>query len=130
MNIDEMTIGQAKEISNMFGNNNSEKSSKIQNRNIGKYVLVRSRNEGLNAGFLVASDETGCIISEARRIWYHKPKDKSTSWYEGVSVSGLDSSSKISCKVEEKIIVEDYSIIRCTGVAKDSIREFSSHESS
>lgn len=95
---------------------------------VGKYVIVRSRNEGINAGFVKSLDETGIILKEARRIWYHKPKDKSVSWYEGVANTGLSNDSKISTIVLEKIIVEDYSITLCTDVAKDSIVKHQSHE--
>ena len=43
---------------------------------IGEYVIVRSRNECINAGFVKALDDTGIILSEAHRIWYHKPENK------------------------------------------------------
>ena len=38
MNIDELTIGQAKELSNMFGNNTTTQSN-LYARYIGKYVI-------------------------------------------------------------------------------------------
>ena len=97
----------------------------VLGRYIGKYIIVRSRNEGINAGIVKAIDGTGVILSEARRLWYHKPKDKTTSWYEGVSQNGLSGDSKISTPVIEKAIIEDYSVTLCTDVAKKSI---SSHK--
>ncbi len=97
---------------------------------IGKYVIVRSRNEGINAGVLKAADETGCVITDARRIWYHKPKDPSVSWYEGVAKTGLSKDSKISCPVSKKYIIEDYSITVCEDDAKESIKRHKSHETS
>src|SRR5690606_28779292 len=66
----------------------------IAQRLIGKHVIVRSRNEGINFGKLEAADETGCVITDARRIWYHKPADSKMAWYEGVALSGLHRSSK------------------------------------
>ena len=89
---------------------------------IGKYVIVRSRNEGINAGFVEMADSTGVVLKEARRIWYHKPKDKSLSWYEGVAVSGLSADSKLSGVVGQKVIIEDYSITLCTEIAQQSIQ--------
>ena len=115
-----MTYGDLKKIASLF---NKTECSNLLNDIVGKYVIVRSRNEGINAGVVKAADETGIILTEARRIWYHKPKDKSLSWYEGVAESGLSSNSKISGEVGEKIIVEDYSITVCTSVAESSIRE-------
>jgi hypothetical protein len=99
----------------------------IYERNIGRYVLVRSRNEGINAGVVVAADATGVVLAECRRIWYHRPADE-TSWYEGVANSGLHPSSKISAAVCEKVIVEDYSITICSAAAEKSIREFPANE--
>ena len=119
MNIDDLTYGELKQIANLFNKSESSLLSDV----IGKYVIVRSRNEGVNAGVVKAADETGIILADARRIWYHKPKDKKLSWYEGVAMSGLSDDSKISGVVTEKIICEDYSITVCSAAAELSIRE-------
>ena len=95
----------------------------VATRMIGKKVIVRSRNEGINAGIVVVADNTGVELKNCRRIWYHRPKDKSMSWYEGVAVSGLDDSSKVSATVASKLIVEDYSMTLCDDDAFDSIME-------
>jgi hypothetical protein len=87
----------------------------------GKKVLVRSRNEGINAGIVVAADNTGVIIKECRRLWYHKPANTSLAWYEGIAISGISSDTKVSCTVPTKAIVEDYSITICTESAFESI---------
>lgn len=132
INIDDMTYGQLKQINALFYGMealNSKESISIHQRNIGKYVLVRSRNEGINAGVVVAADETGIVLSECRRVWYHRPADE-TSWYEGVANSGLRKDSKVSAPVLEKAIIEDYSITICTDVAEKSIREIKSHAQS
>ena len=89
---------------------------------IGKYVIVRSRNEGVNCGTVVAADSTGIILEDARRLWYHKPKDASQSWYEGVALSGLSDDSQISPTVDRKLIVEDYSVTLCRKDAIDSLK--------
>ena len=95
----------------------------IASRMIGKNVIVRSRNEGINAGTVVLADDTGVELKNCRRIWYHKPKDKALSWYEGVAVTGLSDDSKISGTVPKKIIIEDYSMTECTEEAFKSIME-------
>ena len=95
---------------------------------IGKYVIVRSRNEGLNAGYLEQADHTGCVLKNAQRLYCPISKDKSLSWYEGVAVSGLASESKISGATEKKVIVEDYSITLCSEVARQSIEGFTPNE--
>jgi len=121
MNIDDMNYGELKAIAAMFNTTNA--TSNIASSTVGKYVIVRSRNEGINAGVVKQADETGIILTDARRIWYHKPKDKNLSWYEGVAKSGLSTDSKISNEVEEKAIIESYSVTFCTKEAEASIRE-------
>lgn len=93
----------------------------IASRMIGKKVIVRSRNEGVNAGIVVLADDTGVELRDCRRIWYHRPKDKALSWYEGVAVTGLSDDSKVSGTVSQKIIIEDYSMTECTDDAFKSI---------
>ena len=89
---------------------------------IGKKVIVRSRNEGVNVGIVVLADHTGIMLTGCRRIWYHKPKDTSVSWYEGVAETGISSDSKVSCTTN-KTIIEDYSATICKDEAFDSIME-------
>ena len=96
----------------------------------GKYVIVRSRNEGINAGYVKDADETGIILKKARRIWYHKPADTSESWYEGVANHGLSPDSKVSGVVKSKAIIEDYSITQCSKKARQSIEAAVSHAQS
>lgn len=105
------------------------KSNSIYSDSIGEKVIVRSRNEGINFGTVVNADETGILLSSCRRVWYHKPADSKTAWYEGVAVSGLHSDSKISCVVHKKLIAEEYSITFCSDVAIKSIEAHKSHES-
>ncbi len=125
MNIEDMTIGQARELASLFGAN---QGGAIGRELIGKYVIVRSRNEGINAGVLKEMDETGVILTSARRIWYHKPSDKKLAWYEGVAITGLSSDSKVSATIEVKAIIEDYSLTLCASAGEASIREHKAHE--
>lgn len=77
---------------------------------IGKPVIVRSRNEGINVGIVELADDTGVVLKNARRLYYHRPKDKSLSWYEGIAMSGISNDSKVSGTVDRKVIIEDYSM--------------------
>ncbi len=121
MNLNDLTLGDIKKLSSLLRLDSDQKES-ILSESIGKYVIVRTRNEGVNCGKVLKADETGCVIEDARRIYYHKPKDSNVSWYEGVSTTGLHSGSKISCTVSEKYIIEDYSFTICTEEAEKSIR--------
>lgn len=99
----------------------------LGNTFLGEFVLVRSKVEGINAGFLQEIDETGVVLATTRRLWYHKPKNKTLSWYEGVALSGVHEDSILSPTVPFKIIVENYSITPCTEEAKESILNHPTH---
>lgn len=99
----------------------------LPNAYAGKFVIVRSRNEGINAGTLKAADETGCILENCRRLWYHVPRDATVSWYEGISVCGLSDDSRVSCTVSTKVIIENYSLTLCSKEAEKSIMESTPH---
>jgi hypothetical protein len=119
--IDDLTIGEVKQLAALFGGNSAASTSNLYSRYVGKYVICRSRNEGINAGKVIELDETGVILEDARRLYYHKPANKALSWYEGVALEGLSKDSKIGAEVE-KLIAEDYSLTVCTKDAEKSIR--------
>jgi hypothetical protein len=102
----------------------------IASRMIGKKVIVRSRNEGVNAGIVVLADQYGVELKDVRRLFYHRPKDESVSWYEGVAISGISDDSKVSPTVPTKIIIEDYSMTLCLDEAFDSIFKLKPNEQS
>lgn len=120
MNIDELTIGQVKQLQAMIGGGAPQPSGMLS-RYIGQYVICRSRNEGVNAGKVIALDDTGVILEDARRLYYHRPINKNVSWYEGVARDGISADSKVGAAVE-KVIIEDYSLTVCTNTAEKSIR--------
>ena len=126
-NIDNLTIAEAREIAAMFAQMTAPKTSSITDSLISKYVIVRSRNEGVNAGYVEAADETGIVLRNARRLWYHKPAVESESWYEGVANHGVSNDSKISAPVALKAIIEDYSATLCTEKAQNNIEGAPTH---
>ena len=129
IDFENLTLKELKEIFNVNVENKvtNDSTSNMLDRYKGEYVIVRSGNEGINAGYVVDLNKEGIILRDARRIWYHKPKDRKTSWYEGVAQSGLSDDSKISIK-REKAIIENYSITVCSEVAKYSIINHRSYE--
>lgn len=124
MNIDELTIGQARELVSIF----ADSGKGFYANYIGKYVIVRSRNEGVNAGYVVDADSTGVVLKDARRMWRHRPLNKSDQvmWYESCANHGLstDGYSRLSEPVTEKAIVENYSITVCSENAAISIQSY------
>lgn len=120
MNIDDLTIGQAKEIIQLL-------TAPEANTNgmVGQYVIVRCKDAGVHAGVLNWHRGRECGLSEARRLWYWKPADGGM-FLSGVAVNGLHPDSKIGAPIEIHL-TENCEIILCTGVASKSIRGMATH---
>lgn len=96
---------------------------------IGKKVICRSRNEGVNCGVVAMIDSTGVELKDCRRLWYHEPKNTAVSWYEGVSEYGLSDNCRISSK-HTKLIIEDYSLTLVEDAAFEQIMKYKTNEQS
>lgn len=94
---------------------------------IGKYVICRSRNEGVNFGLCVSANEHQVELKKAQRLYWFAPAEKSHSWYEGVAVHGISSDSKISSPCH-KLIKEDYSLTLCEPKCIESIQGHQHYE--
>ena len=77
MNIEEMTIKDAREIASMFGNTTSNTTSGSTTKEwkipyIGKRVLVRTYSAGVHIGTLVSVNPQNameCELKDALRLW-------------------------------------------------------------
>lgn len=122
MNIDDITIGQARDISTMFGR---DAPGGVASDKIGKYVIVRCRDAGVHAGVLVWADGRACRLMDARRLWYWKPANNA-AFLSGVANHGLDNSSKVGEPVSIDL-TENCEIILCSRAAEASIREIKAY---
>ena len=80
MKLDDLTIGQAKELAALFG------ASKVESNQlhpfIGKYVIARCYSAGVHAGEVVSVDGDSVVLKDSRRLWNWKAND-------GVALSGV-----------------------------------------
>ena len=127
MNIDELTIGQAKQLAAMFANN-AAPAPAIDSGLIGSYVIVRCRDAGVHAGFLAATNGRECVLTEARRLWYWKIADGRKGALNGVAVYGLHEDSKVGVPVSRILLTENCEIIATAPQAEVSIRGAKHHE--
>lgn len=119
------TINEVLELQSLFRGSDTQKTNAVEHP-VGKYVICRSVNEGVNAGFLVAADGTGCHLKDARRLKTHMPVEG--AWYESVALTGLNyNESVVSAPAPEKFIIENYSLTVCTEEAAKSIQRMSSY---
>lgn len=111
MNINDMTIGQAKELASFFGNN----SQTYTHPAIGQKCIIRTYASGVHFGEIVSvSSNDGrsrCEIKNARRIRYWK----GAFTLSEMSQSGLDKkSSQIATTVPQHFIEDAIEFIPCS----------------
>lgn len=123
MDINELTIGEAKELARLFGG--AACGSRIDNGMIGKYVIVRCHDAGVHAGVLKAYNGRECLLHEARRLWYWKPANNASN-LSGVATEGLDGAAKVGAPVNIHL-TENCEIIECANKAEESIRRIKNH---
>jgi len=77
MNIDNLTIGEAKQLAAFFGSQSSQSAQGL-NCMIGKKVIVRTYSAGVWFGELEQKSGNEVIIKNARRMW---------KWWAAESIS-------------------------------------------
>ena len=122
MNIEDLTIKQARELAAMFGGEDRH----IDNGMIGSYVIVRCRDAGVHAGVLESHNGRECVLKESRRLWYWKPANDA-SFLSGVATEGLHKDSKVGAPCDVHL-TENCEIIKCTADAEESIKGAKSYE--
>ena len=119
MNIDDLTYGQIKELSQLFGKSNNIIEGTSTNPLIGKKVIIRTYTAGVHFGELATKEGKEVILKNSRRLWYWKTANKGISLNE-VANCGLAKDSKI-CAPVELIWLEAIEIIPCTSEAIKNI---------
>ena len=121
MNIEDLTIKEARELSSLFNgiNSNNKEESKINNLLIGEYCIFRTYSAGVFFGKLIVLEGNQCMIDECRRLWFWKTKG-------GISISevankGLHDDSKV-CEPTHNHCIEKIEIIPCSEEAIKDIK--------
>lgn len=97
----------------------------IDNKMIGRYVLVRCRDAGVHAGVLESYNGRECVLTESRRLWYWKPTKG--AFLSSVAEHGLQDCSKVGEPQARIHLTENCEIAQCSKKAEDSIREQKNH---
>ena len=121
MNINDLTIGQAKELIAIFGAQQSFQSQQSSGLNemVGKKCIVRTYSAGVWFGEVEQKSGNEVIVKNARRMWqWWAAKSISLS---GVAMYGIiQDKSKIAPAVPS-VWLEAIELIPCTDVAIESI---------
>lgn len=116
MNIDDLTIAQARELAALFS---QQKQAAGLNGLIGKKVIIRTYSAGNWFGVLVEKSGAEVILKDARRMWYWKAA-------QGISLSacalyGIDAKQSKIVEPVSSVWLEAIEIIPCTESAITSI---------
>ncbi len=109
MDIDSLTIGEARRIAELFGKVASP-STKLHSF-VGKYVICRCDRAGVHAGTLVSQSGDEAVLKNSRRLW---------SWdaNSGVALSGVAANVLKSGKVDSPVDIALTGVLE-TIVCKD-----------
>ena len=104
---------------------NGDVSPQLDNKMVGKYVIVRCRDAGVHSGILESYNGRECVLTESRRLWYWKAAKG--AFLSSVAIDGLSNESKIGKELPRIHLTENCEIIECTKDAELSIRAKAVH---
>ena len=126
MNLNDLTIGQAKELAKVFGNDNS--NSVGLTAMIGKKCIIRTYSAGVWFGEIIEKAGMEVIVKDARRMYtWHTVKSISLS---SVAIYGINQSKSKICQAVEFVNLEAIELIPCTEKAIESLEGASVVEAS
>lgn len=117
MNINDLTIGQAKDLAAMFSGQSKQEES--AHPFVGQYVIARCYAAGVHAGFVVSVDGDNVILKDSTRLWSWKAKDGIA--LSGVAQHGIKSDSKLDVVNPLIYLTGVCELIPCSEKSKESI---------
>lgn len=124
MNLDDLTLGQIKEIGALLGNVNTTTASNVASKihpMIGKKVIIRTYSAGVWFGKLLQKDEDEVILEDARRMYQWWCKESIS--LSAVAVYGINQEKSKICVPVDCIWLKAIEILPCKDVAIKSIEE-------
>jgi len=110
MNIDNLTIGEARQLAALFCGGDANKHNGL-NEMVGEKVIIRTYSAGNWFGTLSEKSGNEVILKDARRLWYWKAKKEIS--LSAVALYGINQEeSKIVAPVK-KVWLEAIEIIPC-----------------
>jgi hypothetical protein len=125
MNIDELTIREAKKLAALFTAGACNVPTGISSM-IGKKAIIRTYSAGVWFGEVAEKEGNEIILKNARRLYYWKTVNKGLSLSE-VAMLGLHRDSKV-CQAVPLVWLQPIEIIPCSDVAIESIEGASDYK--
>ena len=121
MNVDNLTIGQIKEINSFLnlGSNNTNVENKLQHPMIGKKVIIRTYSAGVWFGLLEQKEKNEVILKDARRMYQWFCKESIS--LSAVAFYGINQDKSKICVAVPSIWLEAIEILPCSIEAINSL---------
>ena len=119
MNIEDLTIKQARELAALFG---PQTPAAKQHPFVGRYVVARCYAAGVHAGVVASVDGENVTLKNSRRLWSWKAKDGVA--LSGVAQTGVQSGCKIDVMNPEIYLTGVCELIPASEAAQESINDF------
>ena len=119
MNIDDLTLGQIREIQAL-----ALGSAPAKNKThpmVGRYVIARCYSAGVHAGTVLEVDGENVILKDSRRLWSWKAQEGIA--LSGVAQHGIKSDTKLDVLNPLIYLTGVCELIPCTVDAQRSIHE-------
>ena len=120
VNIDNLTIGEAKQIAAIF---NATQAQSTPSPMIGRKCVVRACNAGVHFGTVSAHDGQQVVLTDARRIHYWEK----AFTLSAVAKHGIGGDSRISCVVPEILLTDALELIPMSEKSIKSLEGASVH---
>lgn len=118
MTIDNLTLGEIKQLVSMFGQQTAQLMPSLNNM-VGRKVTIRTHSAGVWFGRLVEKSGNEVILEDARRMWYWKAKQSIS--LSAVAIYGIDESASKIVEPVASVWLEAIEIIPCSNAAVHSI---------
>jgi len=119
MNINELTIGEAKELANLFGSNNNQNRSVTLNTMLNKKVIIRTYSAGVWFGLLSEKSGNEVILKDARRMYRWWAKESIS--LSAVAIYGVKHDKSKIVEPVKSVWLEAIEIIPCSENAIESL---------
>ena len=121
MNIDNLTIGQIKEINSFLnlGNSSVNTENKLQHPMIGKKVIIRTYSAGVWFGLLEQKEKNEVILKDARRLYQWFCKESIS--LSAVAIYGINQDKSKICIAVPSIWLEAIEILPCSDESINSL---------
>ena len=121
MNIDNLTIGQIKEINSFLnlGNSSVNTENKLQHPMIGKKVIIRTYSAGVWFGLLEQKEKNEVILKDARRMYQWFCKESIS--LSAVAIYGINQDKSKICIAVPVVWLEAIEILPCSDESINSL---------